>query len=135
MGNKFFLTAAALCLAMIPGAAFTADDRDPFVPYSASQGSSIAAPSAEGDDTMHAQMNFPVASYRLVGIVIAPKESLAVVRGKDGRDYFLTKGDKLGKENGVVEEIKREGITVRIGESTVDMMVSNKMENAHETAQ
>lgn len=128
-----------VCVCVLLGVAFhvEAADRDPFTPY---VDSSNVTTSATGDkpagfnatepvsSASVAQLDkHPVSTYKLIGIIVAPENTLAVVRGLDQAEYFVTEGDRLGKEGGVISAITLDNMMIEVGGDIVTMKVSNKL--------
>ena len=83
--------------------------RDPFVPLS-----SIKKPINAADDEPETPLqSYDIIQFRLVGVIVGKGEPKAMVVAPDGKSYVLARGVKIGKNNGVVEEITSEVILVR----------------------
>lgn len=97
--------------------------RDPFAPFFG--GSSAEEGTVAGKEKELTEQ--PVMAYRLIGLVASEKASRAIVQTKGNKTYILKPGDALGKEGGVIKDIKTDGISVLIGSETVELSVSNKI--------
>lgn len=138
MRNNHFIYAAACAGMLLPAALMAAQEKDPFMPYMA--GTTQKSGKDDSSSVLEASLRpldtKPLTSYKIVGTILSPEKKLGVVRAPDGRDYFITLGDKLGKEGGIVNEIAMEGISLTMGEEKVVLMVSNKVEApSHENKQ
>lgn len=105
--------------------------RDPFQPYGTPAMVAVAS-TDEGEQAQQSLANFPLDSFKLVGVIISPDIALAAVQTRDNKDYIVTTGDKLGKEGGVVNIIRKDGMSVKIGDEKVDIAVSNKVEKIND---
>ena len=83
--------------------------RDPFVPLSR-----IRKPlSKVGDEPATPLQSYDIVQFRLVGVIVGKGEPKAMVVGPDGKSYVLSKGVKIGKNDGVVIDITNEAILVK----------------------
>lgn len=57
--------------------------------------------------------SFDIGQLRLIGIIIGKGEPRAMVVAPDGKSYILKKGIKVGKNEGVVVQIKRESVLIK----------------------
>jgi Tfp pilus assembly protein PilP len=69
-----------------------------------------------------------ISSYKIVGIVASEKESIGVVKAINGLDYFVKKGDNLGSEGGIVEDISSDGLLINRNGKKINLQVKNKIE-------
>lgn len=106
-----------------------AQNRDPFSPYM------FEAPVAEveeevhdGGSTVRPLNEEPLKSYRLIGVMVSPEKSVAVIHSPDRREYFVKTGDALGNEGGIIDAMSVEGISVNQKDEIVNMKVTNKFE-------
>ena len=126
----------ALALVLIAQSVYPpawAEERDPFQPFGAVPAvSATPVTTEETSESQQSLMNYPLDSFKLVGVLIAPDQSLAVLQGRDAKDYIVTMGDHVGKEGGTINAIRKEGITVAVGDGKMDMAVSNKVEKVND---
>ncbi len=113
---------------LLPAALMAAQEKDPFMPYTV--GTAEKSNKPDSSPSIEAALRpldtKPLTSYTVVGAILSPEKKLGVIKAPDGRDYFVAVGDQLGKEGGIVEEIALEGISLKMGEEKVVLMVSNK---------
>lgn len=130
--NKHLLM--SIMLTALPLSAM-AVERDPFTPYISDNASAVeeSAPTPLSSQRAAYPSNiveldkYPVSSFKLIGVVIAPEESLAVVRAVDKNDYFIKVGQILGKEKGTVSSITQENMVVEVKDKLITLKVSNKL--------
>ena len=81
--------------------------RDPFVSLIVEKKSAVedAAP-------MTPLQTFEIVSLRLIGIITGKGEPRAMVLAPDGKSYILSKGIKIGRNSGVVTEIRADTVLV-----------------------
>lgn len=106
--------------------------RDPFMPFFFNK----PAPDAQKDtlsDIASPLKDKPLSSFRLVGLIVSPTDAIAVVKGRDRHEYFVTVGDTLGSEAGMVEIIDSEGITLDVGGRLITLNVNNSFEIKNES--
>lgn len=84
--------------------------RDPFVPLT-----QIRQPiGGRVDDEPETPLqSFDIAQFRLVGVIVGKGQPKAMVVAPDGKSYVLSRGVKIGKNNGVVVNITSETILVK----------------------
>lgn len=63
---------------------------------------------------------FPVHDFKVLGIMTGPKNLRAMLRGPNGNTYFVTKDDRIGTREGVIQEITNE--EVRVQEQIVNVL-------------
>lgn len=108
-------------------------ERDPFAPYVSPDASATKAASAPvvKRDTSTPNIvqldKYALSSYSLIGIIVSPDTSIAVVRGPDQQEYYVTVGDQLGKEGGVIEEVTIDRMVVENKDDVITLQVSNKV--------
>lgn len=112
--------------------AFTANAqeevRDPFTPFVWDK-PTIVSPAAELDKLASTPLTEkPLVSYRLVGLIVSPKDSIALVKSRDKREYFVSVGDQIGNEGGVIEAIYSDGMTIDINGRIIDLTVNNRFD-------
>jgi len=113
--------------------------RDPFAPYVIEE-PEIVIPGnpEEGDKEVVPQKppleRYPLSDYRLIGVLKGPKESVALIRTPERKDFYLHLSDKLGNQEGVVEAIEITGITVNEGGSRTILRVQNRIVTSNESS-
>lgn len=78
--------------------------RDPFVPLVASKRTAEFF-----ENPLEA---FDVPQFQIKAVIVGMGENRAMVAAPDGKSYILKKGMRLGKANGVVQDINRERILI-----------------------
>lgn len=120
-GNKLI---TALLLGCISLASISAQaERDPFAPFTG--GGGTASVSAAGPQALLAD---PMGTFRIIGVVISTKGSLALVQNRNRQNIKVHPGDTFGREGGTVVEIVRDGIKVKVGADITLLSVSNPVE-------
>ena len=100
--------------------------RDPFVPLSR-----IRRPVEASDEPATPLQSYDLNQFRLAGVIVGKGASKAMVIAPDGKSYILSKGVKIGKNNGVVISINSEAVLVE--EKYYDFS-GNVIENIQEIA-
>lgn len=98
--------------------------RDPFVPLSR-----IRRPIEKTSEPETPLERYDLTQFRLIGIVVGKGEPKAMVVAPDGKSYVLSKGVKIGKNNGVIIEMNSE--VIRVKEKYYDFS-GNVIENIQE---
>jgi Tfp pilus assembly protein PilP len=108
--------------------------RDPFAPFSYEAESGIATDLPRGTAKKDPFANidpttrYPLSTYRVIGVINAPKKSVAAIKARDRHDYYLTVGQKLGKEGAVITKISNDGVTLDAKGREIFIIVRNKFE-------
>lgn len=98
--------------------------RDPFVPLS-----SIRRPVNDNTEPATPLESYDLNQFRLIGVVIGKGAPKAMVVAPDGKSYMLSKGVRIGKNNGVIIEMNSQ--VIRIKEKYYDFS-GNIIENIQE---
>lgn len=122
-----------LFIILLPVLVLAAQERDPFAPYMWDQpstpGSNVgSAPEVGEDEVVNPLLRGPLSSFRLTGLMVAPHDAIAVLKGRDKVDYFVTVGDTVGIEKGIVESISRKGVVVNMDGDFITLSVQNSFE-------
>ncbi len=65
------------------------------------------------DDTpLTPLQSYDLSQLRLTGVVVGMKKPKAMVSSPDGKNFIIEMGTKVGKNNGTVVEINRDGVLV-----------------------
>jgi type IV pilus assembly protein PilP len=56
---------------------------------------------------------FDLGQFKLIGVIVGKGESKAMVIAPDGKSYILKRGVAIGKNNGVVKEIRPNSVLVK----------------------
>jgi type IV pilus assembly protein PilP len=100
--------------------------RDPFVPLSR-----IRRPVTESAEPETPLQSYDISQFRLAGVIVGKGASKAMVIAPDGKSYILSKGIKIGKNNGVVITINSDSVVIE--EKYYDFS-GNIIENIQEIA-
>lgn len=110
-----------------------AEARDPFAPAVSStirpkENTNRLVPDEPGVESSNiiALDKYLLATYKLIGVLASPDKQIAVVRGPDRKDYFVTVGDVIGKEKGTIKEINVEHMLVSVNNKDITLVVSNR---------
>lgn len=91
-----------------------AGKRDPFRPLVA-----VRLPAEDANVPLTPLQKFELSQFRLIGVIVGKGEPRAMVVAPGGKSYVLKKGQKIGKNHGVVIDIDSE--TVQIEEKFLDL--------------
>lgn len=83
------------------------DRRDPFVPLT-----QIRRPIEKSSEPATPLERYDLPQFKLIGVIIGKGDPKAMVVAPDGKSYVLSKGLKIGKNNGVILDINGEAIVV-----------------------
>ncbi|MGI9534939.1 MAG: pilus assembly protein PilP [Thermodesulfobacteriota bacterium] len=98
--------------------------RDPFKPFIKTPKEKAAVITA----TTPPIKRFPLAEYRIVGIVWVENEPKAMVVDPEKNTYFLGKSDEIGNKNGVIVEVNENGLLVSEKRFFEDVFGEQKVE-------
>lgn len=132
MSKKLITFVSAITL---PAIAFAGADRDPFAPF-ASAKPAITESSKQISTTGNSITPLTedsLSSYKLMGLIVSPTDSVVLIQSSSKREYFAGIGDKIGNEGGIIHLISTDGITVDIDGKLVDLTVNNRFEIQNET--
>jgi Tfp pilus assembly protein PilP len=98
---------------------------NPFDPiFSSTSGGAIdASLDTEGK---HPLQQYPVKNYILMGVISSSKGKIALIRARNGEEYFVRIGNLLGNTEGKITEISGVGIEVSEKDGIVSLMVRNR---------
>ena len=132
--SKKLLTIALI--SVFPFMAKAEELRDPFSPFGwgGPQNSSAEAANTDSLDNLNVTplTKDPLSTYQLAGVIVSPTDSIALVRAKNKRDYFVNIGDEIGMERGIIDVISSEGITIDVNGKLFDLTVSKGFEIKNE---
>jgi type IV pilus assembly protein PilP len=100
--------------------------RDPFVPLT-----QIRRPIEKSVEPATPLERYDLPQFKLIGVIVGKGDPKAMVVAPDGKSYLLSKGLKIGKNNGVILDINGESIVVE--EKYYDFS-GNVIENIQEIA-
>ncbi|MGE4545116.1 MAG: pilus assembly protein PilP [Pedobacter sp.] len=82
--------------------------RDPFVPLL-----EVKKAISNDEGPLTPLQTFDVGQLRLAGVVVGHAAPIAMVMAPGGKSYVLKKGDKVGKNHGMVVDITESGVQVK----------------------
>lgn len=106
-------------------------ERDPFTPFVWEKPSNVEIINKDQYNKTPLT-DKALADYRLIGVMVAPSEALALIKSKDKREFFVTTGDKIGIEGGTIHTISGEGISIDMDGKIIDLTVSNRFDTQNE---
>ncbi len=81
--------------------------RDPFEPLLM-----VRRPVVESEAPLTPLQTFELTQLRLTGVIIGKGAPRAMVVAPDGKAYILERGIRVGRNNGVVKDIRRDAVLV-----------------------
>jgi hypothetical protein len=102
-----------------------ADEKiNPFASIVVTSGSS-AADYIESDESVHPLQQHQIKSYTLVALIDSKKAKIAMIRAKNGQEYFIRMNDILGNSDGRVTGFNKNGIEVTQKDEVIALVVRN----------
>ena len=99
---------------------------NPFDPiFNASSGSS-ATDYIDGDSSVHPLQQQAVKKYTLMALIASKKGDIAMVRAKNGEEFFVRLNDTLGDADGKVTGINKRGIEITEKDKIISLLVRNR---------
>jgi Tfp pilus assembly protein PilP len=80
--------------------------------------------------SIHPLKAFDIFEYSVKGVILSKDNSIVIVNAGPGKDYFVRKGDAIGKNNAILEEVLIDRIILI--EDKKEVMI--KVRNTEETA-
>ena len=80
--------------------------------------------------SIHPLKAFDVFQYSVKGIILSKDNSIIIVNAGPGKDYFVRKGDVIGKNRAIIKEVLKDRIVLI--EDKKEVMI--KVRNTEETA-
>ncbi len=102
---------------------------NPFYPiFSSSSGGGAKDPYLDNGSTegIHPLQQRPVKDYILMGVLSSASGQIALIRAKNGEEYFIRKGDLLGNANGEIGKINTTGIEINEKDKVISLLVRNR---------
>jgi len=126
MKNKIiFIISGVLLSVTLTGVAN--EGANPFNPiFSSSPGSGASEYIEDGSEKVHPLQQQPVKSYTLMALIASKKGDIAMVRSKNGEEFFVRVNDTLGDANGKITGINKRGIEVTEKDKVVSLLVRNR---------
>ena len=99
---------------------------NPFDPiFNASSGSS-ATDYIDGDSSVHPLQQQAVKKYTLMALIASKKGDIAMIRAKNGEEFFVRLNDTLGDADGKVTSINKRGIEITEKDKIISLLVRNR---------
>jgi len=80
--------------------------------------------------SIHPLKAFDIFEYSVKGVILSKDNSIAIVNAGPGKDYFVRKGDAIGKNKAILEQILIDRIILIEDEKEVIIKVRNTEETA-----
>jgi len=71
-----------------------------------------------------------LTKYFVKGIILSDEQAIVLVNAGPGKDYFLRKGDTIGKSDAVIDKVLQDRMVLIDGEQEVVIKVRNNEETA-----
>jgi len=81
----------------------------------------------------HPLQQYTVKNYILMGAISSDNGQIALVRAKNGAEYFVRINDLLGSSGGKISKIGANGIEVSEEDKIVSLLVRNRSANNEKT--
>jgi type IV pilus assembly protein PilP len=131
MKSKLIFTFIGVMLS-ITLASVADEGANPFNPiFSSTLGGATDAPT--GTEGKHPLQQYPVKNYILMGVIASGNANIALIRARNGEEYFVRVGNLLGNAEGKITEINGVGIEVSEKDRVVSLMVRNRSMNNEKT--
>jgi len=106
------------------------ESRNPFEDIGSSPGGGLDAyPNGDVIEGAHPLQKYPVNNYILMALITSSKGDIAMVRTKNGEEFFVRISDLLGNNNGKITAISKRGIEVSEKDKVVSLLVRNRSIN------
>lgn len=84
----------------------------------------------EDQVSVHPLKASDLTKYFVKGIILSNEQAIVLVNAGPGKDYFMRKGDTLGKSDAVIDKILQDRMVLLEGEQEVVIKVRNNEETA-----
>lgn len=126
MKNKIIFTTLGVLLS-ITLTGIASESANPFNPIFSSTSESGASEYIEDDSAnVHPLQQQPVKNYTLIALIASSNGSIAMVRAKNGEEFFVRVNDTLGNADGKITGINKRGIEVAEKDKVVSLLVRNR---------
>ncbi|HIE77391.1 MAG TPA: hypothetical protein EYP92_00970 [Candidatus Thioglobus sp.] len=99
---------------------------NPFDPIFNTSSGSSAADYIDSDSSVHPLQQQAVKSYTLMALIASKDGNIAMVKTKNGEEFFVKINDKLGNADGKITSINKRGIEVNEKDRVVSLLVRNR---------
>jgi len=93
---------------------------------SGSGGGFDAYPDGKVTEGAHPLQKYPVNNYILMALITSNKGNIAMVKAKNGEEFFVRINDALGSSNGKITNINKRGIEVSEKDKVISLLVRNR---------
>jgi len=80
--------------------------------------------------SIHPLKAFDIFQYSVKGVILSKDDSIVIVNAGPGKDYFVRKGDAIGKNKAILEEVLIDRIILIEDKKEVIIKVRNTEETA-----
>jgi Tfp pilus assembly protein PilP len=102
------------------------ENANPFNSIFETASSSTAADYVESDEGVHPLQQHQVESYTLVALIDSKKSKIAMIRAKNGQEYFVRMNDTLGNSDGRITGFSKNAIEVTQKNEVIALTIRNK---------
>ena len=99
---------------------------NPFDPIFNTSSGSSATDYIDGDSSVHPLQQQAVKKYTLMALIASKKGDIAMVRAKNGEEFFVRLNDTLGDADGKVTGINKRGIEITEKDKIISLLVRNR---------
>jgi hypothetical protein len=99
---------------------------NPFDPIFDTSSGSSATDYIESDSSVHPLQQQAVKKYTLMALIASKKGDIAMVRAKNGEEFFVRLNDTLGDADGKVTGINKRGIEITEKDKIISLLVRNR---------
>jgi|GEM_PF-539184 hypothetical protein len=99
---------------------------NPFDPIFNTSSGSSATDYIDGDSSVHPLQQQAVKKYTLMALIASKKGDIAMVRAKNGEEFFVRLNDTLGDADGKVTSINKRGIEITEKDKIISLLVRNR---------
>lgn len=123
--KAIFITLGVLLSVTLTGVAN--ESANPFNPiFNTTSGSGASEYIEDGSANVHPLQQQPVKNYTLMALIASNKGNIAMVRAKNGEEFFVRVNDILGNADGKITGIHKRGIEVTEKDKVVSLLVRNR---------
>ncbi len=126
MKNKLIFTILGVFLS-ITLTGIANENRNPFEDITSGSGGGVSAyPDGETVEGVHPLKKYPVNNYILMALITSKKSNIAMIRAKNGEEFFIRVNDTLGNADGKITEINKRGIEITEKDKIISLLVRNR---------
>jgi len=102
------------------------ESANPFEPIFNTSSSSNASDYIDSDSSVHPLQQQAVKKYTLMALIASKKGDIAMIRVKNGEEFFVRVNDTLGDADGKVTGINKRGIEITEKDKIISLLVRNR---------